>query len=139
MLDERRWLYNDTLAYRKAAWENEQRTADWFETKRRIPSLKVDRPSLRIVHSQVLQQVTERVDLAFNAFFRPVNAGATPGFPRFKGAGRYDSLTYPQANAFKLDGHWLDVSKLGRMQLVMHRPIENTIKTLTIRRASTGK
>jgi putative transposase len=139
MLEECRWLYNETLAYRKAAWEHEQRTADWYETKRRIPILKRERPSLNTVHSQVLQNVTERVDLAFKAFFRRVKRGETPGYPRFKGAGWYDSLTYPQANAFTVNKQWLDVSKIGRIQMSAHRPIEGTIKTLTIRRTSTGK
>ncbi len=97
VLETCRWLYNDTLAYRKAAWEAEHRTADWYETKRRIPILKAERPSLKTVHSQVLQNVTERVDVAFKAFFRRVKAGETPGYPRFRGTGWYDSFTYPQA------------------------------------------
>ncbi len=139
VLETCRWLYNDTLAYRKAAWENKQRTADWYETKRRIPILKAERPSLKAVHSQVLQNVTERVDLAFKAFFRRVKAGETPGYPRFRGRGWYDSFTYPQADAFRVDGQWLDLSKIGRIQMIDHRPIEGTIKTLTIHRASTGK
>ncbi len=139
VLETCRWLYNDTLAYRKAAWEEEQRTADWYETKRRIPILKTERPSLKAVHSQVLQNVTERVDLAFKAFFRRVKAGETPGYPRFRGKGWYDSFTYPQADAFRVHGHWLDVSKFGRIQMIDHRPVDGTIKTLTIRRTSTGK
>jgi putative transposase len=48
----------------------EQRTADWYETKARIPKLKEERPSLKRVHSQVLQDVTKRVDLAYQHFFR---------------------------------------------------------------------
>lgn len=139
VLETCRWLYNDTLAYRKAAWENEQRTADWYETKRRIPILKAERPSLKTVHSQVLQNVTERVNLAFGGFFRRIKRGETPGYPRFKGRGWYDSFTYPQADAFKVDRQWLDLSKIGRVQMTMHRPIEGTIKTLTIRRTATGK
>jgi transposase len=46
------------------------------------------------VHSQVLQDVSVRVDLAFKAFFRRVKAGETPGFPRVKGDG-YDSFCFP--------------------------------------------
>src|SRR5438034_9360705 len=72
MLDQCRWLYNDTLAYRKDAWEREGRNAGWYETKARIPALKPQRPTLKSVHSQVLQNVTQRVDLAFQAFFHTV-------------------------------------------------------------------
>lgn len=139
VLEACRWLYNNTLAYRKAAREKEQRTADWHETKRRIPLLKTERPSLKTVHSQVLQNVTERVDLAFKAFFRRVKRGEKAGYPRFRGKGWYDSFTYPQAHAFKVNGQWLDVSKIGRIRMIAHRPIAGTIKTLTIRRTRTGK
>ncbi|MDD3622755.1 MAG: transposase [Methanofollis sp.] len=52
--------------------------------------------------------------------------------------GRYDSFTYPQSG-FKLEGDRLHLSKIGDVRIVLHRPIEETIKTLTIRRSSTGK
>ncbi len=103
------------LGYRKDAYEQEQRTADWYETKRLIPVYKKTiRQTLSKVYSQVLQNVTERVDLAFKAFFRRLKSGETPGFPRFKGYGRYDSMTYAQSG-FKVDGEWLDLSKVGRI------------------------
>jgi transposase len=54
-------------------------------------------PALREVHSQVLQNVAVRIDLAFKAFFRRVKAGDKPGYPRFRAANRYDSFTYPQS------------------------------------------
>ncbi|MGZ3667488.1 MAG: hypothetical protein ACXVDA_23735 [Ktedonobacterales bacterium] len=59
--------------------------------------LKAERPSLAGVHSQVLQNVAVRIDLAFQAFFRRVRDGAKePGYPRFRGKGRYDSITFAQ-------------------------------------------
>jgi putative transposase len=89
---------------------------------------------------QVLQDVQNRIHLAFDAFFRRVKRGETPGYPRFKGKGWYDSFTFKQAGfGFKVAGQWLDLSKIGRIQMIAHRPIEGTIKTLTIRRTRTGK
>ncbi|GAB4191379.1 MAG: RNA-guided endonuclease TnpB family protein [Roseiflexaceae bacterium] len=140
-LEECRWVYNETLATRKNAWEQEQRTVDWYETKRALPLLKDTRPSLKLVHSQVLQNVTERVELAFKAFFRRVKAGAgEAGYPRFKGKGRYDSLTFPQyGNGVRLDGNRLILSKVGAVQVVLHRALEGTPKTVTVKRSRTGK
>jgi len=133
-----RWVYNETLAMRKNAWEQEQKHITYYELKRQIPLWKKERPEISTVYSQVLQNVTLRVDLAFKAFFRRVKAGENPGHPRFKGKGRYDSFTYPQYG-FKLDGDRLHLSKIGDVRTVLHRPVEGTIKTLTIRRSSTGK
>lgn len=140
-LEECRWVYNETLAYRKRAYEEEKRTANWYETKRLLPIWKVNRPSLTLVHSQVLQNVTERVDLAFKSFFRRVREAAEQvGFPRFKGKGRYDSITYPQyGNGVRLDGNRLMLSKVGAVQVVLHRPVEGRPKTVTLSRSRTGK
>jgi putative transposase len=101
----------------------------------------VTRPALKLVHSQVAQNVQVRVDLAFNAFFRRVREGAVDvGFPRFKPFGRYDSITYPQyPSGVRLEGQLLIVSKLGAVQVVLHRPIEGTPKTVTLSRSRTGK
>ncbi len=139
-LEECRWLYNDTLAYRKDAWEQRQEYVSWYESKKRIPLLKVERPSLASVHSQVLQNVTERVELALQAFFRRVKAHEEePGFPRFKGKNRYDSITYPQSG-FKIDAQGkLYASGIGHITIILHRPLKGKIKTLTLHRSSTGK
>jgi len=133
-----RGVYNDTLALRKDAWEQDQRSISLYETNKILTQWKQDRPDLKHVHSQVLQNAQMRVDLAFKAFFRRVKAGENPGYPRFKGKGRYDSFTYPQYG-FTLDGDRLHLAKIGDVQVVLHRPIEGMIKTLTIRRSATGK
>lgn len=123
---------------RKNACEQEQKHISYYESKRQIPLWKKERPELSTVYSQVLQDVSLRVDLAFKAFFRRVKPGEKPGYPRFKGKGRYDSFTYPQYG-FKLDGDRLHLSKIGDVRIVLHRPVNGTIKTLTIRRSSTRK
>jgi putative transposase len=70
-----------------------------------------------------------------------VKAGAPEvGYPRFKGKGRYDSITYPQyGNGVRLEGDRLILSKVGAVQVVLHRPLEGTPKTVTLKRSRTGK
>jgi putative transposase len=103
--------------------------------------MKSDRPSLKLVHSMVLQNICGRVHLAFEAFFRRVKHGAEAvGFPRWKQFGRYDSITYPQyGNGIRLEGARLIVSKIGACQVVLHRPIAGTPKTVTLSRSASGK
>ena len=138
-LEECRWLYNNTLACRKDAWEQEQRTVSYYESKARIPLLKAERPSLTSVHSQVLQNVTERVELAFQGFFRRVKTGENPGYPRFKGYGRYDSFTFTQSGFSITHDTCVILSKIGHLKMVYHRPITGKIKTCTVHRSATGK
>ncbi|HET7637697.1 MAG TPA: transposase, partial [Ktedonobacteraceae bacterium] len=94
-LDECRWLYNHLLENRKHAYEQTGTGLSCYEQQSTYPLLKQARPSLNNVHSQVLQNVAVRIDLAFKAFFRRCKAGEKPGFPRFRGRDRYDSFTFP--------------------------------------------
>jgi putative transposase len=138
LLDECRWLYNHLLEERKRAWEERGESLTLYGQQETFGTLKAHRPSLADVHSQVLQNVAVRLDLAFKAFFRRVKAGEQPGYPRFRGRERYDSFCYPQSG-FALDGPTVRLSKVGKVRLVLHRPVQGTIKTCCIRRASTGK
>jgi len=88
-LEECWWLYNHLLERRKVAYEQEGKNLSCFEQQRTYGMLKQERPRLHIVHSQVLQNVAVRIDLAFKAFFCRVREGAEEsGYPRFKGKSR---------------------------------------------------
>jgi putative transposase len=112
-----------------------------YETQNMIPGWKAERPSLKLAHSLVLQNVNIRVDLAYKAFFRRVKTGEEKaGFPRFKSEGRYDSMTYPQyGNGTRIDGNNLVLSKLGSVKVKFHRGLCGTPKTVCVRRSRTGK
>jgi putative transposase len=140
-LEECRWVYNEVLAERKRAYEDRGESLRLYDTQAMLPVWKLTRPSLKLVHSQVLQNICVRVDLAFQAFFRRVKEGAKEvGFPRFRGFGRYDSITYPQyGNGVRLEGERLILSKVGAVHVVLHRPVVGTPKTVTLTRSRTGK
>ncbi len=138
-LEECRWLYNHLLENRKTAYEQEGKSLSCYGQQATYPILKEQRPSLTTVHSQVLQNVAVRIDLAMKAFFRRVKAGEKPGSPRFKGYGRYDSFTYPQSGFSIPHDSRVSLSKIGSVKMVYHRPVRGTIKTATIHKSSTNK
>jgi len=140
-LDECRWLYNRLLEERKTAYEATGKGPTLYGQQATFGALKVERPALAGVHSQVLQNVAVRIDLAFQAFFRRAKAGGKePGYPRFRGRERYDSFCYPQSG-FTLDADQgrVFLSKIGHVKAVIHRPLDGTIKTCCVRRTSAGK
>lgn len=133
-LERCRWLYNHFLEERKNSWKQEKKSLNYHTQAVSIVKLKQDKQPLSNIHSQVLQNVAIRVDLAFKAFFRRVKAiGEKAGYPRFKGKGRYDSFTFPQSG-FALMKERLKISKIGSIRIKKHREIEGSIKTLTIRK-----
>src|SRR5215813_553041 len=139
-LEECRWVYNQTLEAREFAYEQSIKCG-LYDTQAMLPDWKQARPSLKLVHSQVLQIVQVRVDLAFQAFFRRAKQGAEDaGYPRYKKPERYRSITYPQyGNGVTIRGNDLLVSKIGRIKVVWHRPVEGEIKTVTLKRSRTDK
>jgi putative transposase len=144
ILEECRWVYNQTLALRRDAWQKRQESVSYYRTTRLLPRWKEERPSLNIVYSQVLQDVQRRVDKAFKGFFRREKNGEKPGYPRFKGKGRYRSFTYPQilepGSLVKLLANGkLHLAKIGDVKIKLHRPLEGEVKQVTIRRYPTGK
>jgi len=136
-LDECRWLYNELLWQRKISYEELDTSLSKYEQLMFLPLLKEERPSLKRVHSQVLQNIVDRLDKSFQAFFRRCKAKEKGGFPRFRGVHRYDSFCYPQSG-FTLLGKEVSLSKIGRIRVKMHRKIEGEIKTCTIKKTASG-
>src|SRR5258707_8419694 len=134
-----RELYNAGLQERRDAWQKCGVSITAGSHSAQLPEIKDVRPEYRDIHSQVLQDVLTRLDQAFQAFFRRVKTGETPGYPRFHGANRYTSFTYKQfGNGASLDNGFLVLSKIGRLAVRWSRPLEGTPKTVTITREADG-
>jgi len=103
----------------------------YYKQKATLPERKQYILELKNVHSGVLQHVVERLDKAYQAFFRRVKKGEKVGFPRFKPERRYNSFTYPQSG-FSIKGKHLVLSKIGDVRIRLHRQPQGTIKTCTI-------
>ena len=90
-IDECRILYNQLLCARIQAWKNENKSLSQYDQTKTIPLLKQQHAAFKQVYSQVLQQVSQRVDLAFKGFFRRLKkkaeTGEKAGFPRYKSQG----------------------------------------------------
>ena len=132
-------LYNAGLEQRIAIYQQNKGCISCYDQIKQLPELKVAFPEYCDVGSQALQEVLERLDRAYKAFFRRVKSGnGKAGFPRFKGRDRYDSFTLKQAG-WRLDGRYLSIRNIGRFKLRLSRPIEGGIKTVTIHKDAMGK
>lgn len=130
-----REVYNSMVNWRKHDFEVSGKSPNYYEQKKALPIWKQTHPELRKIHSQTLQDVVKRVDLAFQAFFRRVKAGETAGYPRRKGIGQYDSFTFTQGG-YSVGTENLCLFKIGAVKAVFHRPLRGGVKTLTIRKRS---
>jgi putative transposase len=127
-----RHLYNWSLSERKDTYEKTGESVSYYMQQNSLPALKKERPWFKGVHSQVLQDVLNRLDKAYQNFFRRVKKGEISGFPKFKKRGQWNSITYPQY--CKFPSGKITVPKVGIIKTVYHReiPKEAKIKTMTI-------
>jgi putative transposase len=131
-----RELYNAALEERRGAWQWEQRSVSYFDQSRELTELREIRPDTLAFGVTVCRGTIKRLDRAFEGFFRRCKAGQTPGFPRFKGQGQFDSLQWQDKNGWALDenSRRLRLHGIGHVKVRLHRPISGTPKTITVRR-----
>jgi putative transposase len=136
-----RHIYNAAIGERREAWRMRSVSVNYYQQQAELPDIKKAMPEYAEVNAQVLQDVVLRVDHAFQAFFRRVKSGETPGYPRFHGRDRYNSFTYPQVGEHggaRLDNGFLVLSKIGRVAVRWSRPLEGAPKTVTVSREADG-
>ena len=118
-------------------WETVQ-LADLTQTKKLFPEYKS-------IHSQVLQDVVQRVQTTMDNYTLPDKNGKTTGRPKFKGEHYYNSFSYPQlSNTIPVKNangrYCVNLPKIGLVPLVYNRPIPVgfKVKTGTVVRAADG-
>lgn len=103
-----------------------------------IIDLKCCNPTIKNVHSQVLQNVSDRLSKAFDNFFRRIKENSKEkGYPRFK--SRINSITYPQSGFKFINERRLYASKIGSIPIVLHRTPKGKIKTMAIKVNKAGQ
>ena len=155
-LDMLRAQYNWMLADRFDWWESNRcpvnacslrqnvvqlrDNPDYYSQKKHLPQLKKDRPWYKEIHSQVLQEVAKQVKTTFDRFIKGDKNGKRSGRPRFKGANRFRTFTYPQIKPDCLQDSRVNLPRIGKVKLIQHRPIPDgfTIKTAKVTRKADG-
>lgn len=135
MLETHRRLYNDALAERKDAWENEQRSVTYYHQALQLKERRKADTYLSATNFSSCQTTLRRLDHSFQDFFRRVKRGQKPGHPRFKGKGRLDTVVFAaHGDGCKFDGQRVYFQHVGKVKVKLHRPVEGIIKILGFKR-----
>ncbi len=146
LLSQHREVYNRALEQSKHAYaatgQHQSAISQWAyfrDWRKAFPDLMLNASSL--------QHTLRRLDKAFAAFFRRVNAGEQPGYPRFKGKDRPKSIEYIYSDGCRLeyddayDRMVLYVQHVGKIKIKLHRfglLLSSTIKHVIIKRKASG-
>ena len=132
-----RELYNAALQHRRGAYKLQAVRVTKGEQERELRGVRAARPEYAAIHTHLLQDALTRLDRAYRAFFRRVNAGEKPGFPRFKARGRYRTFTFKDAVnrngvALVAGGKRVRLAGIGNVKVKLHRPIEGRVKQASV-------
>lgn len=131
-LDLCRTLYNLALEQRIFAYTRQKKNISKFDQYIQLVELKKEFPIFSEVHSQVLRSPLDRLDKAYQNFFRRVSKKENPGFPRFKSENRFNSFTFLLYKKLNVVKNKIHLSKIGDVKIVYHRQIEGTTKMLSV-------
>src|SRR3954453_10025146 len=129
-------LYNACLDERKARYQAEKVTVKYAAQSARFKAERATNPFYARLNFSSAQATMRRLDKAFAHFFRRVKAKAgKAGYPRFRGRDRYDSVEFPaHGDGIRLTGDRLRVQHVGTIRVKLHRTVEGTVKTVTLKR-----
>ena len=128
-------LYNAAKQERDDAWKTCRKSINYYDQANQLKAMRAD-GCLTLANFSCCQDVLRRVDKTYKAFYARVKRGEKPGFPRYRSARRYDSITFPSYGdgCRLLDNGKLRVQGAGHIKVKLHRPVEGEIKTVTIKR-----
>ena len=87
------------------------------------------------LHSQSVQEVIERLDLAYQRFFKHLSKRP----PKFKRSGEMTSLVFKQGG-FKVNGNAFTINKIKRtFRVSLSRPMRGEVKRLSVKRSPLGE
>ncbi len=136
-VDSHRELYNAALQERRDAWAHSRTRINYGDQSAQLTEIRSMRSDQAQWSFSSQQATLRRLNKAFAGFFRRVKVGQTPGYPRFKGKARFDSVEWPKDG----DGaRWLPDQKrvylqgIGQVKVHLHRRVEGRVKTIQVKR-----
>ena len=135
-----RFVYNHFLRERIDYYaENkggEKQSLNYHDTSKMLTELKKDPEFfwLKGSNAQSLQQSLRHLDTAYTRFFK----GKTE-FPKFKKKGNKQSVSIPQKFYIDTEVQKLRIPKMAPLKIVLHRPTEGKMKSVTIFKMPSGR
>ena len=139
-VEAHRELYNAALQERRDAWSHSKTRIHYGEQSGQLSEIRLARPDVAVWSFSSQQATLRRLNKAFAGFFRRVKAakpGVKPGYPRFKGEARFDSVEWPKDG----DGaRWLPEHRrvylqgIGQVKVHVHRRVVGRVKTIQVKR-----
>ncbi len=123
ILESQRVLYNAALEERIDCYRKTRKTRTYMDQCKALTDLRRE-PEYSAKPANVQRWTLKRLEAAYAGFYRRVEAGQKPGFPRFKGKDRWRSFGFAEWKGIQLDGRRLRFKGIpGSLRIHLHRPL----------------
>ncbi|MEB3311202.1 MAG: RNA-guided endonuclease TnpB family protein [Snowella sp.] len=127
-----RYAYNYALNLVSKTYKETGKGLNRFAIQKAITELKKELEWMSEPYSQCLQVVALNLSKAFINFFE-----RRSGYPSFKSKHGRQSISYPQN--VKVYENSIRFPKIGKVDAVIHRPVEGAVKTVTVSMNAKGQ
>ncbi|MDX3105579.1 RNA-guided endonuclease InsQ/TnpB family protein [Nonomuraea angiospora] len=142
MVEDHRQLYNAALEERRTAYTKRGVSIRYGEQSAQLKEIRADDVDGQGRWSFTSQQQTlRRLEKSFAAFFRRVRSGQKPGYPRFKGKGWFDTVTFVEGDGARWDSQpchpsatFVRLHGIGHLRVHQHRPVTGRVKRIEVKR-----
>jgi len=99
-METHRRLYNDALGWRIHIYETHGATFTLYEQQKAFARIRKTNPFLARCNAYSLNLTLQRLEKAYQSFFRRCKTGGTPGFPKFRQVGQFNTISFGQNNGY---------------------------------------
>lgn len=141
ILESQRQLYNAALEERIEAYRKASLTRTYVDQCKALTEWRQADSDGAMLPVRLQRWTLKRLDEAYRAFFRRVKTGSRPGFPRFRGKGRFDTFGFRGFSGIRLQGRRICSNGLpGGLRVHLHRQIPDAarIRSCVFHRRSNG-
>lgn len=133
-----RFVYNYFLNERIKQYKETGKSPTRFQQDKSLTMLKTELEWLREPDKCALQEAVKNLDMAYKNFFRRVEHGEKPGYPRFK-RKRDHRKKYKTNSNIKVFDCAVQLPKLGMVKCAISKQVEGRILSATISQNPSGK
>lgn len=134
-------VYNHCIALYKRYYKLYGKSLNKFQLQKHLTKLKkLSKYNYwNILGSQVIQEITERIDKGYKRFFdyKKGKTSLKSKKPTFKKMSKYKSFTFKGKVGYKIENSRIIINK-NSFKFSLSRPIDGEIKTVTVKRDSIG-
>ena len=147
VLNDCKELYNAALQNRENAYETHKKRITWIDQSKELTEIRRDWDKREgAIERRVQMGVLNRIDRAFQDFFRRVKKGEKPGYPRYKSFKNYKTIeiSQPRPQMVRINKEntkaIINIKGLPKIKINLSReiPSTNNLITLLITKKSTG-